>query len=92
VGAARFGLYSETQLARIAQIWVRGAYLVDPKFIGGGKADVAFEFGLGVGVGTSNGRFRVYSDYEFQRIDRRAGGFDVPIQVNVVRSGFALGL
>ena len=91
VGSLRFGVYSETDLARIAQIWVRGAYLVGPRFDGRGKADIAFEFGLGVGVGTKNGRFRVQSDYEFQRIDRKAGGFDVPLQMQLVRSGVAVG-
>ncbi len=91
VGLARVGLFSETQLARIASIWVRGAYLGGARFVGGGNADLAFEFGLGVGVGTANGRFRFQMDYEFQRLDRQVAGTDVPIQASLVRTGIALG-
>jgi hypothetical protein len=49
------------------------------------------EVSLGVGVGTSNGRFRVRADYEFQRIDREVNGVDLPIQLSRATIGVELG-
>ena len=72
VGYTRFGVYSENALNRLASVWVRGAFLPNPRFSGGGDADLAFEFSLGAGIGTANGRFRFQAEFEFQRIDRRA--------------------
>ncbi|NIM47763.1 MAG: hypothetical protein GTN62_00240 [Gemmatimonadales bacterium] len=96
VGFIRLGAVSENQVARIASVWVRGAYLVRPQFGGGGEAGLAVELGLGAGVGTANGRFRVRAEYEFQRIDRRSypQGLEikVPIQMAVARFGVELGL
>jgi len=92
VSAARVGVLSEYPLARMSEIWVRGAYLIDPRFNGGGTAGLALELGLGVAVGTSNGRFRVRADAEFQRIDRTVNGVDVPIQVTIARFGLQLGI
>lgn len=90
VSAFRMGILSEYPLARMSEIWVRGAYLLDPKFNGGGTAGLAVELGLGVAVGTNNGRFRVRADAEFQRIDRSVNNVDVPIQVTVARFGIQL--
>lgn len=91
VGLARIGLFSENRVSRIASFWLRGAYLFATEFTGGGSSDLAFELGLGVGVGTPNGRFRVHSEYEFQRIDRSVNAVDVPIQTSVARFGIAIG-
>lgn len=91
VGVFRVGVSSENVLTRLASVWVRGAYLVNPQFSGGGSAELAFEFGLGVGVGTANGRFRFHAEYEFQRIDRTVNAVDVPIQTSLARTGIALG-
>lgn len=91
VGLLRAGVFSENQLNRLASVWVRGAYLLNPRFSGGGSADLAFEFGLGMGVGTANGRFRFQAEYEFQRIDRRVANDDVPLQVSLARTGIAIG-
>lgn len=91
VSALRLGVLSEYALARMSEIWVRGAYLVDPKFNGGGSAGLAIELGLGVAVGTNNGRFRVRADAEFQRIDRSVNAVEVPIQVTLARFGVQLG-
>lgn len=91
VGMLRVGFFSENTMNRLSSVWVRGAYLVNPQFSGGGAADVAFEFGLGVGLGTANGRFRFQVEYDFQRIDREVGAFDVPIQMSVGRTGIAIG-
>jgi hypothetical protein len=90
VSAFRMGILSEYPLARMSEIWVRGAYLLDPKFNGGGTAGLAVELGLGVAVGTNNGRFRVGADAEFQRIDRSVNNVEVPIQVTVARFGVQL--
>ena len=91
VGAIRIGFLSEYPLARIASIRVRGAYLVDPKFNGGGEAGLAVEVGLAVAVGTSNGRFRVRAESAFQRIDRQVNGVDVPIQFSLGSLGIEFG-
>ena len=91
VGVIRVGVLSENQLNRLADVWVRGAYLANPQFSGGGSADLAFEFQLGVGIGTANKRFRFHAEYEFQRIDREVGSNDVPMQLSLARAGIAFG-
>ena len=91
VGLIRIGVLSENQITRLADVWVRGAYLADPRFSGGGSADMAFEFQLGVGLGTANKRFRFHAEYEFQRIDREVGTNDVPIQLSLARAGISFG-
>jgi hypothetical protein len=91
VGVFRIGVLSENDLTQLAKVWVRGAYLPNPKFSGGGTADVSFEFGLGVAVGTANGRFRVRAEYEFQRIDREVDAAGVPLQLSLARAGIAVG-
>jgi len=80
----------EVGLIRIG-VWVRGAYVANPRFSGGGGADLAFEFQLGVGLGTANKRFRFHAEYEFQRIDREVGTNDVPIQLSLARVGISFG-
>jgi hypothetical protein len=67
---------------------------VDPEFAapaGGGESGLALEIGLGVAVGTANGRFRVKAESNFQRIDREVNGQDVPVQVTQARLGLELG-
>ena len=91
VGLIRIGVLSENQITRLADVWVRGAYLANPRFSGGGSADLAFEFQLGVGLGTANKRFRFHAEYEFQRIDREVGTNDVPIQLSLARVGISFG-
>lgn len=90
VGVLRVGVFSENQLHRLANVWVRGAYLADPRFSTGGTASLAFEFSLGVGLGSSTGRFRIQAEYEFQRIDRVVQNVDVPLQLNLARAGVAV--
>ncbi len=90
LGLWRFGILSEMPLTRLGLIWIRGAYLA-PKFEGGGDVGLSAEVGLGIAVGTANGRFRVRADYEFQRIDREVDGQDVPIQTSLVKLGVEVG-
>ncbi len=78
-------------ISRIADIWGRGAYLVNPQFSGDGDAELAIELGLGVAVGFSSGRFRIRTDYEFQRIDRKVNQIDVPIEIALARLGLEVG-
>ncbi len=91
IGIVRVGFLSEMSISRIADIWGRGAYLVNPQFSGGGDAELAIELGIGVAVGFSSGRFRVRTDYEFQRIDRKVNQMDVPIQIALARLGLEVG-
>ena len=37
VGLIRIGVLSENQITRLADVWVRGAYLANPRFSGGGQ-------------------------------------------------------
>jgi len=91
VGYTRVGILSENALNKLATVWVRGAVLPEPRFSGGGSAELAFEFSLGIGVGTANRRFRFHAEYEFQRMDRSIGESSVPLQVSLARTGFAFG-
>jgi hypothetical protein len=91
VGYFRIGLLSDNALARNARVWVRGGYLVAPQFNGGGSAGFAFDIGLGTWVGTSNGRYGLRAEYDFQRIDRTVNDTDVPIQMMVAKVGVQIG-
>lgn len=90
LGLWRFGILSEMRLTRLGIIWIRGAYLA-PRFEGGGDVGLSAEVGLGIAVGTSNGRFRLRADYEFQRIDREVDAQDVPIQLSLAKLGLEVG-
>jgi hypothetical protein len=91
VGAVRIGFVSEYPLARIASVRARGAYLANPQFNGGGESGLAVEIGLGVAVGTANGRFRVKAESDFQRIDREVNGVEAPVQLTQGRFGVEFG-
>ena len=91
VGVARAGILSEIPLSALGSVWGRGAYLLAPKFSGGGTAGLAVELGFGAGLGTRNGRFRFRVEYEFQRIDRSVNDVAVPIQTSLARIGADLG-
>lgn len=92
VGYFRLGLLSENRIARFAKVWLRGGYLIAPKFNGGGSAGFAFDVGLGTWIGTGNGRFGLRAEYDFQRIDRSVNEVDVPIQLMLAKVGFQLAL
>ena len=90
VGWYRVGATATTPLTRLAEVTLRGAYLV-PEFDGGGDARFSIEVGLGASVGVPNGRFRVRAEYDFQRMDRAVNGVAFPLQVTVARVGFDVG-
>lgn len=90
-GAGRIGIVTQYPLARISEVWARAAYLVNPRFSGGGDAGLAIDLGMGIGVGTSNGRFRVVAESNFQRIDRQVNNVEVPLQVTQARLGVVVG-
>jgi hypothetical protein len=91
VGLVRVGLLSETRLARLADIWVRGAYLPFTRFNGGGSAAPGFELGFGTGIGSREARLQGFVEYGYQRIDRHASG-DAPIQFSAGHAGVRLRL
>lgn len=90
VGWYRFGAAARTPLTRLAEITLRGAYLV-PRFDGGGEAGFSIEVGLAAAVGTPNGRVRLRGEYDFQRLDRSVGDVALPIQLTVARVGVDVG-
>jgi hypothetical protein len=87
LGTFTVGLRAKNQLARVAAIQVRAAYLVAPEFSGGGSAPLAFELGLGTTIGPDNGHWRFQFAYDFQRLDRKVNDLDSPIQVTMARVG-----
>jgi hypothetical protein len=91
VGVTRAGILSEIRLSSLGSVWGRGAYLIAPRFSGGGTAGLAVELGFGAGLGTRNGRFRFRVEYEFQRIDRSVNDVAVPIQTSLARLGVDVG-
>ena len=91
VGYFRLGLLTQTALARQGKVWARVAYLVAPRFNGGGSAGLAIEIGLGTWIGTADGRYGLRAEYDFQRIDRSINGAAVPVQMAVAKAGLQLG-
>ena len=91
VGMLRIGVLSEVRLARIAGVWVRGAYLPLSRFSGGGSAGLGLEVGLGADVGSPEGRLQGFAAFDFQRIDREAAA-SAPIQFSVGQAGLKLQL
>lgn len=91
VSHGRIGILSEVPLSRLGSVWGRGAYLISPRFNGGGEAGLGLELGFGAGIGTANGRFRLRVEYDFQRIDREVASVKVPIQLTVAKVGLDLG-
>ena len=89
--AIRAGVLANYSLGPGANLLLRGNYLAAGKFSGGGSAPFALELGLGVSVGTANGRYRLTGGYEFQRIDRKTS-VKVPIQQALARIGVSVGL
>ena len=87
LGTFTVGLRAKNQLARVATIHARAAYLVAPEFSGGGSAPLAFELGLGTTIGPDNGHWRFQFAYDFQRLDRKVNDLDSPIQVTMARVG-----
>jgi hypothetical protein len=91
VGVIRIGALSEVRLARIAGMWVRGAYLPLTRFSGGGSASVGLEVGLGVEVGDPAGKLQGFASFDYQRIDRNAAA-EAPLQYSVGQAGVKLRL
>jgi hypothetical protein len=89
--ALRAGIFANYGIGPGANLSLRGNYLPGAKFSGGGTAPFALELGLGVSVGTSDARFRVTGDYEFQRVDRKTD-VKVPLQQSLARVGVRFGL
>jgi hypothetical protein len=91
VGVARIGALSEVRLARIAGLWVRGAYLPLTRFSGGGSASLGLEIGLGVEVGDPAAKLQGFASFDYQRIDRNAAA-EAPLQYSVGQAGVRLRL
>jgi hypothetical protein len=91
MAAAPIGLTYYKSLGPGAIAGLRGAYLAGARFTGEGSAGLAFELGLFVRIGASNGRYRFTADYGFQRIDRKVHAVAVPIEQSLVRVGLAVG-
>jgi hypothetical protein len=91
VGLLRIGVLSETRLARIAGIWAKGAYLPLTRFSGGGSAGLGLEVGLGVEVGSAEGRVKGFAAFAYQRLDRNAAA-KAPLQFSVGQAGVRLRL
>jgi hypothetical protein len=90
MAALRIGARASYLLGPGATIALRGNYLAGAKFSGGGTAPFAFDLGLSVGVGASNGRYRVTGDYDFQTAHRKTVTA-APLQQTLARIGIAFG-
>ena len=91
VGMLRVGILSEVRLARVAGLWVRGAYLPLSSFSGGGSAGLGLEVGLGADLGRPEARLQGFVAFDYQRIDRDAAAA-APIQFSVGQAGLRLRL
>ena len=93
IGIVRLGVLSETQVARLARLWARGALLPLVRFSGGGSAGLGLELGFGTRVGEPDSRWFFTAEYEYQRLNRTVGGgaaagrIAAPIQTSAARVG-----
>jgi hypothetical protein len=86
VGLLRVGLVSEARLARIAGLWVRGAYLPVSRLSGGGKTGLGLELGIGAELGPPNTRLQGFVAFDYQRINRNTST-SVPLQYSAGQAG-----
>jgi len=91
MGAGRIGVRYVRQIGPGTTVGLRGNYLPGAKFTGQGSAGLAFELGLLLSAGPTNGRYRFTGDYGFQRVDRKVNGFKAPLEQSLVRIGVAVG-
>lgn len=92
IGWFKAGVRWETVLARIARLWASGDVLPGARFSGGGDAGLGLEVGFGTVLGSPTGTLRALAEFQFQRVGRTVGGFDVPIEFSVARLGVTLRL
>ncbi len=90
MAALRIGVRGSYLLGPGATIALRGNYLAGAKFSGGGTAPFAFDIGLSLAVGATNGRYRLTGDYDFQTAKRKTVT-DAPLQQTLARVGVAFG-
>lgn len=90
IGWLRIGVFSQTVLADLGRIWVRGAFLPVARFSGDGTADLAMEVGLGVDVRPWVLPVRVRGQLDVQRIDRKTRGLTVTNQFASARIGLTI--
>ncbi|HEY6807933.1 MAG TPA: hypothetical protein VI160_04015 [Gemmatimonadales bacterium] len=90
LSAFRVGVHAYYPVGPGAYLTLRGNYLPGAKFSGGGSSGFAVDLGLGVAIGSVNGRFHVTGDYDFQRIDRKTS-ITVPIEMSLARIGARVG-
>lgn len=88
VAMAQVGLHYLAPLARVAEMWIRGAAIPWSTFSGGGEAGLGAALGMGVRAGPAEARWRLTARYDFQRLDRTVRSVDVPIQMESLRIGF----
>jgi len=93
IGVLRVGVLSQTRVARLAQMWARGAVLPLARFSGGGSSGLGLELGFGTRIGNPLSRWVFMVEYEYQRLDRTVdardpvGRIEAPIQTSVARVG-----
>jgi hypothetical protein len=91
VAALLVGLRYEVPFASIASMRIRGAAIPLAWFNGGGDSGIGVAVGLAARIRPSDGRWGLFGEYDFRRLDRSVGGIDVPIQFESVRLGVELG-
>lgn len=90
VAVVRTGLRYDTELARGASVWIRGAAIPVARFNGGGGGGLGVAVGFGARAHPFSDSWSIFADYDFERVDRTAQDLDVPIQVERFRIGVAL--
>jgi hypothetical protein len=90
LGLLRAGVSSETRIARVAAISVRGAWLPLTRFSGGGDGGPGLEVGIGASVGATDARVQGFVAYDYTRIDRETGFGPAPLQYSIGRAGVSV--
>ena len=85
------GLRYDVPFASIASMRIRGAAIPVTWFNGGGEGGIGVAVGLAARIRPTDGRWGLFGEYDFRRLDRTVQDIDVPIQFESVRIGVEFG-
>lgn len=90
IGALSLGARLHNDLANVAEMFARGAFVPVASFAGGGSTGLSYHVGFGIRFGPATAPWRVSTEYDFLRFGRTVRDADVPVQSETARVGLEL--